>query len=190
MLVASVPAADDEYEAGTDGAFEEALQGSEDHEMRPVLGGAGAGYADTPTKHINRQRPSQRPSLQQEITRKLSNHIRNIKNRRQPRILLSHQLRIRPQPKNRLRGQRSFVGLLNAVAEPHEREQESVDFAEDGFVFGGGIVFGFADDDDFAVVFGRDEFEVGCHGDFFLLVEGGLLLLLLLRGAGDSFGHG
>lgn len=76
----------------------------------------------TPTKHINRQRPSQRPSLQQKITRKLSNHIRNIKNRRQPRILLSHQFRIRPQPKNRLCSQGCFVGLLNAVAEPHERE--------------------------------------------------------------------
>lgn len=76
----------------------------------------------TPTKHINRQRPSQRPSLQQKITRKLSNHISNIKNRRQPRILLSHQFRIRPQPKNRLCSQGCFVGLLNAVAEPHERE--------------------------------------------------------------------
>lgn len=47
MLVASVPAADDEDEAGADGAFEKTLEGAEDHEMGPVLGGADAGYADT-----------------------------------------------------------------------------------------------------------------------------------------------
>lgn len=47
MLVASVPAADDEDEAGADGAFEKTLEGAEDHEMGPVLRGADAGYADT-----------------------------------------------------------------------------------------------------------------------------------------------
>lgn len=47
MLVASVPAADNEDEAGADGAFEESLEGAEDHEMGPVLRGADAGYADT-----------------------------------------------------------------------------------------------------------------------------------------------
>lgn len=47
MLVTSVPAADDEDEAGADGAFEESLEGAEDHEMGPVLRGADAGYADT-----------------------------------------------------------------------------------------------------------------------------------------------
>lgn len=42
MFLATVPQSDRHDEAGADGALEETLQGSERHELRPVLAGADA----------------------------------------------------------------------------------------------------------------------------------------------------
>ena len=78
------------------------------------------------------------------------------------------------QAENCLRSEGGFVGLLDAVAEPHEWEQVAVDFAEDAFVlFRRKVCFG-EDFDGAFLFFGGGEFLVGGEGGLFLIVWNGL----------------
>lgn len=72
LFVTLVPAAYDKEEAGRDGAFKEALERSQDHQMSPVLGGGNAGHADAPAEHVDAEGEAEIPMLKEEVGGKLS----------------------------------------------------------------------------------------------------------------------
>jgi len=48
VLLGSIPTADDQDEARGDSAFEETLKSTDDHQVRPVLGGSDAKDTNSP----------------------------------------------------------------------------------------------------------------------------------------------
>jgi hypothetical protein len=113
----------------------------------------------TPKEHVYAQGSPERPSLQEEIAGEFANHICEVEDGCEPAVLLSHEARILPEPKNRLSTEGCFVCLLDAITQPHEREEEAVDFGEQFFVLCWTVV-AFGDDSDFAYLFRGDELEV------------------------------
>lgn len=90
---------------------------------------ASAESIRTPAEHVQAQRLADRPSLQQEVRRKLPGKIGDVEDGRQPRILLADEVGVFDQPEDGLGADRRFVGLLDAVAEPHQREEKAIDLA-------------------------------------------------------------
>lgn len=138
--------------------------------MFPVLCCADARHDHSPAEHVDAQTLPQAPSLQEEVGWELAAEVGNVENRRQPRVLLADEVGVFSQAEDRLGSEGGFVGLLDAVAEPHEREKVAVDFAEDVFVlFGREVCFG-EDFDGAFLFFGGGEFLVGGEGGLFLIV--------------------
>lgn len=94
----------------------------------------------TPTKHIDTQSPTERPSLQKKVGGKFPTEVCDIEDRCQPRILLAMQMSIFPQSKNSLRACCCFICLLNAIAKPHQREQVTINLAQKLLVLLGCII--------------------------------------------------
>lgn len=94
VLISPVPAANDKNESWRDCTFEEALQSTEYHQMGPVLGSANASNADTPAEHVDAETFPQRPALEEEIGGKLSTHVCQVEDCREPGVLLSNELRV------------------------------------------------------------------------------------------------
>lgn len=88
------------------------------------------GATRTPAKHIHAQGSAKRPTLQEEVGRKLSAEVGDVEDGRQPRILLADQPGVLAQAEDGLRAERRLVRLLDAVAEPHERQKVPVDLAQ------------------------------------------------------------
>lgn len=80
----------------------------------------------TPAEHVNAQRLAQRPSLQQEVGRKLAAQVGDVEDGRQPAVLLTNEAGVFPQAEDCLGPQSGLVGLLHAIAEPHQWEEESI----------------------------------------------------------------
>lgn len=112
--------------------------------------------------------------MQEEVGRELAAEVGYVENCRQPGVLLADEVGVFAEAEDCLGAEGGFVGLLDAVAEPHEREQVAVDFAEDAFVlFGREVCFG-EDFDGAFLFFGRGEFLIRGEGGLFLVIlEGG-----------------
>lgn len=116
MLRMGVPSARDEDECRGDGAFESALDSSQDHQMSKVLCKSNAENNNAPENHDDRQKLAGVALLHQPVAGKLADHIRKIKDRHQPVELLSDKARILSNAEYSLNAQGSLVGLLGSVA--------------------------------------------------------------------------
>lgn len=134
VLPRRVPGADDEDEAGADAALEDALEGAQRDKLGKVVGEADAEDDDAPDDHVARQRPAHLVPLQHDVGRELEAHIRDVEDGRQPRVLLPREVGVIAEPERGLRAEGGLVRLLDAVAEPHEREEVAVHLPLEGLV--------------------------------------------------------
>ena len=114
----------------------------------------------TPAKHVYAQTLTNTPSLQQKITRELAGQIREVENCRQPRILLSYEIRVFDQAKDSLGANSSLVRLLDSIAEPHQWQQIPIYLPKEFLIFSFRVIR-FANHIDIAVFIDSNELAFG-----------------------------
>lgn len=127
VLGGSVPGARDQDEGGRDGALQGTLERAEDHEMGEVLGKRNAQNNDTPEYHDDGQEAARVALLHEPVAGELAGHVGQIEDGHEPVELLAHEARVFADAEDGLNAQGGLVGLLGAVAEPHEGEEPQVD---------------------------------------------------------------
>lgn len=129
VLTRDVKGCSDQQESWRDGALGEALEGAQHHELGEIVGEANAEHNDSPDEHAGGQSVAQRSALHEVVAGSFADEIHDVEDGGQPGELLPNEACVFAHPERGLRRNRSLIGLLGAVAYPHERKQDHVDLA-------------------------------------------------------------
>lgn len=127
--------ANNEDKPQADTALEHPLEGPQGDKLREVLREADAEDDDAPADHVARQGAAHLVPLQQDVGRELEAHVRDVEGGRQPCVLLAREVGVVTEAECGLGAEGCLVRLLDAVAEPHQRQEVAVGFLLEGLVF-------------------------------------------------------
>lgn len=127
VLFRSVEGSRNEHECRRDSAFKTALERAQNHQASPVLRKRNAQHDNAPAEYDDAQELADVELLHQVVSRELADHVREVEDCAEPAELLPYEPGVFSEAEDRHGADGRLVGLLGAVAQPHEREEPKVD---------------------------------------------------------------